>query len=87
MCIAIQSFCVSFVGHYLQGISKCHHGIQVKALTHRTKVKELALTKADRCVALRRLGQKVALKHTAKTTADGQLARTLCASLPTSRWR
>ena len=53
----------------------------IKALTHQTDVKELAATKVDCSVASRRLclGQKVALEHTAKTTANRLLARMFCA--------
>ena len=65
-------------------VSVCHHIcclLIFKALTHQTDAKELATTKADCSVASRRLclGQKVALEHNAKTTANGQLARTFCA--------
>lgn len=47
-----------------------------KALTHQTNIKELAVTEADCCVASCHLCRirKAALEHTAKTTADGQLA-------------
>ena len=45
-----------------------------KALTHPTNNREVEVTKAECCVALRRLclGRKVAIENTKKTTAYGQ---------------
>ena len=46
--------------------------IHLKPDTHQTNIKELVETKGVCCVASRPLGlgQKVALEHTAKTTAN-----------------